>query len=64
MQPFWNAQTFAGFFYDLKNDLSTETLYIQESLADIQSNRTIPEKTLFYKTGKAQVEFKMMKKRM
>ncbi len=61
-QPYWNAQTFAGFWYDIKNNLSTETLNISDTLADLQTTRTIPEKTLFYRTGKAPVQFKANEK--
>lgn len=60
VQPYWDASNFAGFFYDLKYDISTETLKIDNTLAAI--GRTIPEKTLLYQTGKAPVEFKVFEK--
>ncbi|PWB51726.1 MAG: hypothetical protein C3F06_09955 [Candidatus Methanoperedenaceae archaeon] len=60
--PTWNAQTFAGFFYDLKYNRSTETMYIQETLAALQTNKTIQEKKLYYETGKALIQFKVNEK--
>jgi S-layer protein (TIGR01567 family) len=58
----WNAQTFAGFFYDLKDNKSTESMYITATYASINNNKTIPEKTLYYETGKAPIQFKVNEK--
>ena len=53
VSPTWNAQTFAGFFYDLKYNRSTETMYITgKTLASTSmTNRTIPEKEIVLQTG-------------
>jgi S-layer protein (TIGR01567 family) len=63
----WNAQNFAGFFYDLKNNISTEQLYIDTtkagtSLQSLQATRTIPETALIYKTNPQPLQFKMNEK--
>ncbi|MCE8428144.1 MAG: hypothetical protein J5U19_07150, partial [Candidatus Methanoperedens sp.] len=44
----WDASTFAGFWYDLKDNLKSETLSIQANI----SGRDIPENELFYNTTK------------
>jgi S-layer protein (TIGR01567 family) len=54
----WNAQSFTGFFYDLKNNISTESLDLLVPLGSLQLTRTIPEKQLLYSTGKAAQQFK------
>jgi len=54
----WNAQSFAGFFYDIKNNISTESLDLLVPLGSLQLTRTIPEKQLLYSTGKAAQQFK------
>ncbi len=62
----WNAQSFAGFFYDIKNNKRTEYLNITgPNLSVLNSTagaRTIPEGNLTYQTGKADVEFKVHEK--
>jgi len=61
----WNYQNFAGFFYDLKNNVSTEHMYIDVAnypaadITKLNTSRTIPEKALIYSTNPAQVQFKM-----
>ena len=60
----WNYQNFAGFFYDLKNNVSTETMTIDQTvpksdIATLNSTRTIPEKALLYSTVPEPVEYKM-----
>ncbi|MCX9081753.1 MAG: S-layer protein domain-containing protein, partial [Candidatus Methanoperedens sp.] len=51
----WDAQSFAGFFYDLKNNRKTETLFIKpaQDLAELNVSKTIEEGNLVYSTGKA-----------
>jgi S-layer protein (TIGR01567 family) len=61
-KPSWNAQSFAGFFYDIKENVSTETLQITTNFTDLQADRTIPENELVYTTGKAPVAFKAHEK--
>lgn len=51
----WNGYNFAEFFYDLKSDRFTETLSINQKL----SGSTIPEKSMYYNTTKADVQFKV-----
>lgn len=34
--PSWDAGSFAGFFYDIKNNISTETLTINDDFANLQ----------------------------
>ncbi len=46
--PSWDASTFAGFWYDFKADLKTETLTITEPIW----GRNIQENTLWYNTTK------------
>lgn len=48
----WNAQNFAGFYYDIDNGLSSEMLNIT-----VINDRTIPEGNLIYKTTKIPVNF-------
>ncbi|MCX9010265.1 MAG: S-layer protein domain-containing protein, partial [Candidatus Methanoperedens sp.] len=47
----WNASNFAGFWYDLKDDLQTENLNMISALTG-SDNRTIPENSLWYNTSK------------
>jgi|GEM_PF-6589947 len=59
----WNAQSFAGFYYDLKTDSQTETLEITEPLGIVNaSGRLIDKENLWYNTTKVDVEFKMHEK--
>jgi S-layer protein (TIGR01567 family) len=61
----WNYQNFAGFFYDLKNNVSTEHMFVDPTVDAkaainlLNTSRTIPEKALIYTTNPAQIEFKM-----
>ncbi|MCX9015142.1 MAG: S-layer protein domain-containing protein, partial [Candidatus Methanoperedens sp.] len=56
---FWNATNFAGFWYDIKDDLKTESLEILASTANASGNtiggtdRTIDGDMLWYNTTKA-----------
>lgn len=52
----WNAQNFAGFFYDLDKNLSSESLIIEEI-----NDNVIPENKLIYKTQKIPVQFEYSK---
>jgi S-layer protein (TIGR01567 family) len=60
----WTSQTFAGFYYDLKNDRQTETLAITENLTKVNTtnSRTISKENLWYNTTKVNVNFKMNEK--
>ena len=53
----WNAQTFAGFYYDLKYDRSTETLNVLNV-----DGTTIQKDNLWYNTTTALVDFKAYEK--
>ncbi|NJD53385.1 MAG: PGF-CTERM sorting domain-containing protein [Candidatus Methanoperedens sp.] len=53
----WNSQKFAGFYYDLKNNLTTERL---DFLA--APDRSNPEDTIRYRTGIVPVDFKVYEK--
>jgi S-layer protein (TIGR01567 family) len=60
----WNYQNFAGFFYDIKNNVSTETMFIDQNVSDaniakLNTSRTIPEKALIYSTNPEPVQYKM-----
>ncbi|MFZ3384749.1 MAG: S-layer protein domain-containing protein, partial [Candidatus Methanoperedens sp.] len=61
-QPSWDAQSFAGFFYDIKYNRKTETLSITNTMTELEAARTIEKENLWYKTGKADVEFKVYEK--
>lgn len=50
----WDTAKFAGFWYDLKTNDSTETLEVQ-----LISNRSIPKEKLWYNTSIAATEFKV-----
>ena len=59
VNPSWDAQSFAGFYYDIKNNQNTEYLNITgQDLSELNITWTIEEKNLVYQTGKADVEFK------
>ncbi|MCX9082458.1 MAG: S-layer protein domain-containing protein [Candidatus Methanoperedens sp.] len=63
VNPSWDAQSFAGFFYDIKNNQNTEYLNITgQDLSELNITRAIEEKNLIYQTGKAMVEFKVHEK--
>ncbi|MFZ3059850.1 MAG: S-layer protein domain-containing protein, partial [Candidatus Methanoperedens sp.] len=47
----WNATTFAGFWYDLKDDLKTENLNIISQTLDT-TDRDINADTLWYNTSR------------
>ncbi|HEY9207194.1 MAG TPA: S-layer protein domain-containing protein, partial [Candidatus Methanoperedens sp.] len=55
----WNAASFAGFWYDLKENQSTESLKV---LA-FQDNRTIEKEKLWYNTTMAPIRFKVYKEK-
>ena len=60
----WNYQNFAGFFYDLKDNISTETMIIKQNvtgsdIVSLNTSRTIPEKALIYTTVPEPVQYKM-----
>ncbi len=52
----WNPANFAGFWYDMDNNKSTESLTIQEI-----SGRFIPKDLLWYNTTKAAIQFNVAK---
>jgi len=58
----WDAQSFAGFYYDLKNYISTEKLYFTRALGNYASGRSVDRTDLVYETGKAYVNFKAYEK--
>jgi S-layer protein (TIGR01567 family) len=58
----WDARTFAGFYYDLKYDRSTETMGITETMEDIAASRTIEKERLWYNTTIARADFKVFEK--
>ena len=63
LYPSWDARSFAGFYYDLKYDRSTETLISSMSLEQIAANsRSIPVEQLWYNTSKASNDFKSYEK--
>ena len=53
----WNSQNFAGFFYDLKNNRTTETLKFTTT-----PDRSNPEDTIQYTTRIEPVDFKVFEK--
>ena len=53
----WNAQQFAGFYYDLKNDRQTENL----SFLAVPARSNLKD-TIQYETGKVGVDFKVKEK--
>ncbi|HEY9245425.1 MAG TPA: S-layer protein domain-containing protein [Candidatus Methanoperedens sp.] len=57
-QASWNAYNFAGFWYDLKNGLMSESMNIT-TFKTGSSNRTIDQKNLWYNTTKQIVQFKV-----
>ncbi len=60
--PSWEAQTFAGFFYDIKSNKKTESLLINQMHSELDLSRKIEDKNLIYMTGKAMIEFKVHEK--
>lgn len=52
----WNSANFAGFWYDMDNNKSTELLTIQEI-----SGRIIPKERLWYNTTKIAIQFNVAK---
>ena len=59
--PSWNAQNFAGFYYDIKYNRSTETMALDGITSDY-SGRTIDKTKLTYETKGVPVEFKVYEK--
>jgi len=60
----WNATNFAGFWYDLDDDLMTETLWINASVLTSTPNgtdedRTIDEDKLYYRTSPVFQEYEL-----
>jgi len=60
----WNATNFAGFWYDLDDDLMTETLWIEKDVIESTPNgadedRTIDEDTLYYRTSPVFQEYEL-----
>ena len=53
----WDAQSFAGFYYDLKNNRQTETLTLVPTLTALSVSRTIEKEDLWYNTTKVGVDF-------
>ena len=63
VEPYiWDSYNFEGFFYDLKYDISTETMKLFSAPASLVSTRTIPKNGLVYNTGKCTVDFKVYEK--
>jgi S-layer protein (TIGR01567 family) len=52
----WDASNFAGFFYDLKKDISTESLKVLAV-----NDRTIPENDLVYSTTVSNIDYQYTK---
>jgi opacity protein-like surface antigen len=60
----WNATNFAGFWYDLDDDLMTETLWIDANVLNATANgagedRTIDEDRLWYHTSPMFQEYEL-----
>ena len=53
----WNPQTFSGFFYDLDDDVGTETLTVNLRRSGDNYDRTIREEDLKYETKAAPISF-------
>jgi S-layer protein (TIGR01567 family) len=53
----WNAYNFGAFWYDLDDDLSTETLTIAANILDAPWDRTIDANNLVYNTTSTDVDF-------
>jgi len=63
LMPTWDAQSFAGFYYNLKYNRSTETLsFISGNLNYYTYGRSMGKEELEYKTSKAYVDFKVFEK--
>ena len=46
----WDARSFAGFYYDMKNNRQTETLTLVPTLTALSASRTIDREQLWYNT--------------
>lgn len=55
--PSWNAWTFAGFFYDLKYGIKTESLNISQNLSVLNNSRVIEKDLMQYWTTKVPLDF-------
>jgi S-layer protein (TIGR01567 family) len=55
----WTSNNFAGFWYDLKDNKSTETL----NVLDFSAERTIDKYNLTYTTNKTPIQFKVSKEK-
>ena len=55
----WNAYNFAGFWYDLDNDLMTEELRLMAGTLDATYDRTIDEDCLSYCTSPVYQEYEL-----
>jgi S-layer protein (TIGR01567 family) len=53
LTPSWDAQTFAGFYYDIDDDVGSERLTLESPL----NNRNIPDKNIIYSTSPQEVSF-------
>src|SRR3990172_3181087 len=63
VRPSWDTQSFAGFYYDIKYNRSTETMSIDNTLAELSANSdTIAKEKLWYNTTIAKVDFKVREK--
>lgn len=61
-KPTWDAQSFAGFYYDIKSDISSEIMSIDRTVNSLQSSKTISEGELTYTTQPIEVLFKSYEK--
>ncbi len=59
--PKWDSYNWAGFYYDIKYDRTTETLQLTNPVSSY-TGRTIAKNELKYTTGQAPVEFKVYEK--
>ncbi|MCX9084121.1 MAG: S-layer protein domain-containing protein [Candidatus Methanoperedens sp.] len=60
--PAWDANNFAGFYYDLNNNRSTESLKFIQPLGAYAMTRSMGQNQLEYTTTKAWVQFKANEK--
>jgi len=60
--PVWDAYNFAGFYYDLKYDRTTERLSLLDTVSALATDRTIQKNRLVYTTFGTPVEFKAYEK--
>ncbi|MDO9098849.1 MAG: S-layer protein domain-containing protein, partial [Candidatus Methanoperedens sp.] len=56
----WDATSFAGFWYDLKDDLKTETLVENAALSSASAGADIGQNSLWYNTTNATKTLKVM----